>query len=69
MLWRKIYTLPNKSLLKVKQIMKNHIRVENTCVLQYGPPHFYNANQHKGSSKQNHYSSRNESSKKKHMKD
>jgi hypothetical protein len=32
-LWRKLYTLPDKSLLKVKQIMKNHIRVENACVL------------------------------------
>jgi hypothetical protein len=65
-LLRKLYTLPDKSLLKVKQIMKNHIRVENVCVLRYGPPHFYNASQHKGSSKQNHYSSINESSRKKH---
>jgi len=65
-LWRKLYTLLDKSLLKVKQIMKNHIRVENACVLRYGPPYFYNANQHKGSSKQNHYSNINESSRKKH---
>ena len=32
-LLRELYTLPNRSLLKVKQVMENHIRVEKVSVL------------------------------------
>jgi hypothetical protein len=34
---RKLYTLPDRSLLKVKQVMKNHIRVEDANLLRYRP--------------------------------
>lgn len=32
-LWRKFYVLLDKSLLKVKQVMKNYIRVKETDLL------------------------------------
>jgi hypothetical protein len=32
-LWRKFYVLLDRSLLKVKQVMKNHIRVEEASLL------------------------------------
>lgn len=31
-LWVKLYTIPNKDLLKVKHIIENHIRVEEASV-------------------------------------
>lgn len=34
------YALPNRSLLKVKQAIKNHIWVEEASVLRYVPPCF-----------------------------
>jgi hypothetical protein len=34
---RKLYTLPDRSLLKMKQVMKNHIRVEDANLLRYRP--------------------------------
>jgi hypothetical protein len=32
-IWRKLYALLDKSLLKVKQVMKNHIQVEEADLL------------------------------------
>jgi hypothetical protein len=32
-LWRKLYVFPDKNLLKMKQAMENHIRVEKTSLL------------------------------------
>jgi hypothetical protein len=61
---RKLYALPNKSLLKMKQVMKNHIRMEEAIVLQYVPPYFYKDNHHEGPFKQNHSLSKNKSSRK-----
>lgn len=37
-LWKKLYTLPNKSLLIVKQAMENHIQLEKEIILRHGPP-------------------------------
>jgi hypothetical protein len=37
-LWRDLYALHDKSLIRVKQVMKNHIHVEKANVLWYGPP-------------------------------
>jgi len=39
-LWKELYALLNMSFLKVKQSMKNHIRVEKASMLCHGPPHF-----------------------------
>jgi hypothetical protein len=50
-LWRKLYVLPEKNLLKMKQAMENHLRVEKTSLLQHGPSCFYKTNQHEGPSK------------------
>ena len=63
---RKLYALVDKSLLKVNQVMKNHIQVENASLVQHGPPYFYKDNQHEGPSKQNYSSSRNERSRNNH---
>lgn len=39
-LWKKLYALPNKSLLKVKQAMENYIHVKETSVLRHGSSYF-----------------------------
>jgi hypothetical protein len=44
-IWRKLYALLDKSLLKVKQVMKNHIQVEEADLLRHGPPSYYIDNQ------------------------
>jgi hypothetical protein len=61
----KLYALPNKNLLEVNQVMKNHIQVEEANLLPHGPPCF-SKNQHERPSKWNHSPSRNESSMKNH---
>ena len=38
---KNLYALLDRSLLKVKQAMKNHIWVEEASMLRYGPPRFY----------------------------
>jgi hypothetical protein len=50
----------------VKQVMKNHIRVEDANLLRYRPFFLYKNNQHEGSYKKNHSLSRNERSRKNH---
>jgi len=37
-LWREIYTMPDRSLLKVKQDIENHLWVEEASVLGHKPP-------------------------------
>jgi hypothetical protein len=32
-MWKGLYTLPDRSFMKVKQVMKNHIRVEKINIL------------------------------------
>jgi hypothetical protein len=42
-----MYALPDTSLFKVKQVMKNHIQVEEASMLRHRPPYFpyfYNDN-------------------------
>jgi hypothetical protein len=39
-LWKDLYALPNRSLWKVKQVIKNHIRVE-VNILRHEPTCFY----------------------------
>lgn len=63
-LLRELYTLPNRSLLKVKQVMENHIRVEKVSVLWNRPLYFYKESQLKRSSKRNHSPSGNSNSRK-----
>jgi hypothetical protein len=46
----KLYALPNKNLLEVNQVMKNHIQVEEANLLRHGPPCF-SKNQHERPSK------------------
>lgn len=53
-LWKNIYALPDRSLLKVKQVMKNHIRVEDVSVLQYKTLYFHKDNWPKKPYRQNH---------------
>jgi hypothetical protein len=43
-LWKELYALPNRSLLKVKQAMKNHIQVEKKSDLRHGPSRFSREN-------------------------
>jgi hypothetical protein len=33
----KLYDLPDKNLLEVNQVMKNHIQVEDASLLRHGP--------------------------------
>lgn len=40
-LWKNLYALLDRSLLKVKQAMENHIRVEEANILRYKPPSLY----------------------------
>lgn len=40
-LWKDLYTLYDISLLKVKQVMKNQIRVEEADMLRHDPSYFY----------------------------
>lgn len=63
-LWRKLYVIPDKSLFKVKQVMKNYIRVEKVRVLLHESFFFYSDSQYKGPLKQNHYPDGNEISRK-----
>jgi predicted xylose isomerase-like sugar epimerase len=58
------FVLPDRRLLKVKQVMKNYIQVQKTSMLQHRPFCFYKDNQHERPSKQNHSPNRNESSRK-----
>jgi hypothetical protein len=44
-LWRKIYILPDRNLLKVKQVMRNHIQMEEANSLQHRPSLYYMDNQ------------------------
>jgi hypothetical protein len=53
-LWRKIYILLDRSLLKVKQVIKNHIRVGKVNMLQHVPLYFYKENQSEKPSKWNY---------------
>lgn len=62
---KKFYTLPDRSLLKVKQVMKTHIQVEDANLLRYRS-FFYKDNQYKWTFKWNHSLSRNERSRKNH---
>jgi hypothetical protein len=39
-LWKKLYALPDRRLLKVKQAMESHIQVEEASTLSLGPPYF-----------------------------
>ena len=39
-LWKELYALLNISFLKLKQSMKNHIRVEKASMLCHGPSYF-----------------------------
>ena len=39
-LWKKLYALSDRRLLKVKQAMKNYIQVEKESTLHLGPPYF-----------------------------
>lgn len=39
-MWKMFYALPNRSLLKVKQAIENHIQVEEASVLHHGPSSF-----------------------------
>jgi hypothetical protein len=39
-LWKELYALPKKILLKVKQAIENHIQVEEASVLHHGPSSF-----------------------------
>jgi hypothetical protein len=50
----------------MKLVMKNHLRMKETSVLQHEPFYFYKDNQYKGSSKQNYFSSRKDNSRKNH---
>ena len=45
-LYKKLYALLDKSLLKVKQVMENHIRVEEVSLLWYGSLCLYKDNQY-----------------------
>jgi len=40
-LWKELYALPNKSLLKVKYSMKNHIQVKKVSVEWHESLYFY----------------------------
>jgi hypothetical protein len=46
----KLYALPNKNLLEINQVMKNHIQVEEASLLRNGPLCF-SKNQHERPSK------------------
>jgi len=61
---RELYTLLNRSLLKVKQVMENHIRVEEVSVLWNRPLYFYKESQLERPSKRNHSPSANSNSRK-----
>jgi hypothetical protein len=50
-IWRKLYALLDKSLLKVKQVMTNYIWVEEANILGHKPFHFYKDNRYKKFSK------------------
>lgn len=64
-LWRKLYVLPDKSLFKVKQVMKNYIRVEKARVLLHESFFFfYSDSQYEEPLKRNHYPDGNEISRK-----
>jgi hypothetical protein len=39
-LWKDLYALPDRSLLKVK-VIENHMWVEKTIILRHESPHFY----------------------------
>ncbi|KAL9398735.1 hypothetical protein Peur_007696 [Populus x canadensis] len=39
-LWKELYALLDRKLLKVKEAMENHIRVKETSTLRHDPPHF-----------------------------
>lgn len=39
-LWKKLYALLDRRLLKVKQAMESHIQVEEASTLSLGPPYF-----------------------------
>jgi len=40
-LWKDLYALHDITLLKVKQVMKNQIRVEEVGMLRHDPSYFY----------------------------
>jgi hypothetical protein len=40
-LWRDLYALHDRGLMKVKQVMENHIRVEEVNILRHRPSCFY----------------------------
>jgi len=63
-LWKKLYALPNRSLLKVKQVMENHIQVEKEIVLCHGTPRFSRENLTRRYPKRDHFSRRNNNSRK-----
>jgi hypothetical protein len=63
-LQQRLYTLSYRSLLKVKQVMENHVQVKEASLLRHRPPSFYNENQHGRPLKQNHSSSKNKRSRK-----
>ena len=63
-LWRKLYVLPYKILLKVKQDMKNYIHVKEISVLWHRLSCFYKDNQHEKLLKQNHSTNKEKSSRK-----
>jgi len=64
--WKGLYALPDISFMKVKQAMKNHIRVEKTNILWHGPPCFYQEAQDKKPFKRSCFLSRENNSKKCH---
>jgi hypothetical protein len=53
-------------LLKVKQVMENHIWAKDASLQWHGPPCFYKDNLYEGPSKWNHSPSRNERLRKNH---
>jgi hypothetical protein len=65
-LWKNLYALLGRSLLKVKQAMKNHIWVEEASMLRYGPLYFYQEVEDKKSFKWNRSPTKDNNSKKCH---
>ena len=48
---KKLYVLLDKNLLKVKQVIENHIQVKEVSLLRHEPSCFFKDNQHKRPSK------------------